>query len=140
MADWTVIPATVFEQDKPVLASTHLAISANITAAFEGATGGPKLADAALDTTVTNAGRDWAMNRIAAGNAGAVGAYVLATDESDAGGGWNSSIAGSNLDPASVGTNTAGSNRSGTWLCVGHTTTAGGASAEKSTTLWKRTA
>jgi hypothetical protein len=53
MADWTSIPDATFDPDRPVLGSTHLAIVKNFEALAEGATGAPRVENAALDPIQT---------------------------------------------------------------------------------------
>jgi hypothetical protein len=53
MADWTSIPDVTFDPDRPVLGSTHLAIVKNFEALAEGATGAPRVENAALDPIQT---------------------------------------------------------------------------------------
>jgi hypothetical protein len=115
MADWTNIPDATFNQDRPVLGSTHLAIVRNFTALANGASGAPRVQDASLSSTVTNAGRDWVLARTAISDAGAVGTYAFLEDvRNDA----------NNYEP---GTTHAGSNlRYSNGLRVGSSATPGG--------------
>lgn len=52
MSDYTAIPSSTFETDKPVLGSTHLAMYENLIAVTEGAAGAPKHQPASLNTAV----------------------------------------------------------------------------------------
>ena len=77
MATWTNIPDSNIEPGKPIRSIDGLALRDNPIAIAEGASGAPRIEDAALDTTVTSAGTDWVLARTAGASVGAVGTYAL---------------------------------------------------------------
>lgn len=77
MATWTNITNALVGVGARPFATTLAAFRDNVVAAFQGAAGAPRLVDAALDSTVTNDGRNWVRNRMAVNPAGAVGTYSL---------------------------------------------------------------
>jgi hypothetical protein len=112
MADWTSIPDATFDPDRPVLGSTHLAIVRNFEALAEGAAGAPRVltpainnaavTDAKLNTTATNAGRDWVLARSALSDVGAVGSYAFLGEVNNATTNPGGTRAGSSLRYANV--------------------------------------
>ena len=69
MADWTNIPDATFDPDRPVLGSTHLAIVKNFEALAEGASGAPRVANAALNAIQTGIIADSAVTTAKIANA-----------------------------------------------------------------------
>ena len=152
MATWTTIPDSSIEPGKPIRSIDGIALRDNPIAIAEGASGAPRIEDAALDATVTNAGRDWVLARTAAAGAGAVGTYAFlsrGTTSTSAG----DTVAGSALRyagapsnftlgvslPGSLAVPTGGA-PSGTWRCVGQTgvSTSGNVGTTAIATLWLR--
>ena len=131
MATWTTIPDSSLEPGKPIRSIDALALRDNPVAIAEGQSGAPRIVDAALDTTATNDGRNWLLNRNALATAGAVGTYVMAifSGASTAAITFGATTAGSNLQPVGAFTSTLGNSNansgtgsalSGTWRCMGH--------------------
>ena len=148
MATWTNIPDSSIEPGKPIRSIDGIALRDNPIAIAEGAAGAPRIEDAALDTTVTNAGRDWVLARTAAADVGAVGTYAFLSSEETFGspvsaGGTKS---GSSLRYAgfltsgTVFSGTTSGERlgtpSGTWRCMGYDASSG--TASRGATLWLR--
>ena len=123
----------------------------NPIAISNGAADAPRITDAALGPTATNAGRDWVLNRAALAVAGAVGTYVFATRFGDVA--FGSTVAGSGLNPTSGAysvteggitgsvTFTTGSALSGTWRCMGtfDSSNSNSGLSISGATLWLRT-
>lgn len=99
MATWTTLPDASLEPGKPIRSIDGLALRDNPVAITEGATGAPRVQDAALNATVTTAGKEWVSNRIAAQNHQDIGSMTIA---------WNTT---NNTDVASNGTIAGGSLR-----------------------------
>lgn len=131
MTTFTTIPNSSLEPGKPIRSIDGLALRDNPISMFEGDASAPKLADAALSTTVTNAGRDWVLARTATLAIGSVGSYAFlappASGASNVGYDPNSTAAGSSLRYAG-GRSTyrtagddaiSGTSPSGTWRCLG---------------------
>lgn len=77
MATYTPIPDGNLDADSPVRDVDMLALRDNPIAIAEGASGAPRIEDAALDTTVTTLGRDWVAARAATIEHGAVGSMAM---------------------------------------------------------------
>ena len=112
MAAWTNISASKFDTGEPILGSTHLQMSNNITALAEGASGAPTIMYSALQTfpTIAPAGTDTSWNTLDleglramsfsvwADNNGA-GAWSASLQFSDDGGStWSSTISIASVD------------------------------------------
>jgi hypothetical protein len=97
MATWTTLPDASLEPGKPIRSIDGLALRDNPVAITEGATGAPRVQDAALNATVTTAGKDWVSNRIAAQNHQDVGSMTIAWNTTTSGVASNGTIAGSSL-------------------------------------------
>ena len=135
MAEWTNIPDDVLEPGKPIRSVDAIALRDNPVAIAEGAAGAPRIEDAALDTNVTNAGREWVMNRTAAAPVGAVGTYafligLVATGVITAGNTYSGSnlryfgyVSGIGVD--ATGSAAFGATPDGTWRAMGTVTTVG---------------
>ena len=124
MAVYRSIATTETDPQAPVTAALMKALDANATAITEGASGAPRIVDAALDTgAATSAGTTWVGLRTAGITAGSIGAYALLADGNTVTGGTNirapgDTLAGSSLTYASAsGAN--GTTLSGTWRCMG---------------------
>ena len=76
MADWTDIPNSSLEPDKPIRSIDGVALRDNPVAIAEGSPGAPRVVDAALSTTVTQAGKDWVTAR-KEDAVGAIGTYAF---------------------------------------------------------------
>ena len=165
MADWTNLPNQAVGVGGLPSGTTVTALRDNPVAIAEGAAGAPRIEDAALDTTVTNAGRDWVAARIVGAAAGAVGTYVFAWRNSTATPpAFGGTVAGSELRPAgftsaggvrfgSFSPNSTffpsseiiyGSNGSGraaltgTWRCMGEARRVSSIEGDYPHTLWLR--
>mgnify|MGYP001767810195 CR=1 FL=1 len=151
MADWTTIPDSSIEPGKPIRSIDGLALRDNPIAAFEGASGAPRLADAALGpaASATTAGRDWVLARTALADVGAVGTYAFLKTASaiNADIAAGATRAGSELryagvtEDGGIGSPFIGTSSSpaGTWRCMGFIDYRG-QSGTLGTTLWLRIA
>ena len=123
MTAYVAIANGEIDQDSPGTQPLFTALRDNPLAMFEGASGAPRLLDAALDATATNAGRDWILARLALMTAGALGTPVLAaTQNSLTAVAFGSTIAGSSLVPVGFqngGPILGGGALSGTWMALG---------------------
>lgn len=141
MATFTVIPDTVLEPLKPIRSVDGLALRDNPIAIAEGASGAPRIQNAAMDTdSVDNANvvngtlgaekfqsgateRDWVLARTSGAAVGAVGTYAYAETAGGTTVAPGDTTAGSNLDYA--GTDDAGGvvgsvvSLTGTWRSMG---------------------
>ena len=134
MADWTVITDASLDPDAPLTSELAYAWRDNPIAIAEGAAGAPRILDAALGTTPTNAGRNWVAQRTVTASASGVGQYaflrVLGSAGYNPGDTVDASVTG--LQWAGSGP-TAGSNVStGVWRCQGFISAGSGVS-ERST-------
>lgn len=124
MTAYVAIANGEIDQDSPGTQPLFTSLRDNPIAISEGASGAPRLLDAALDTTATNAGRDWVLARNALMTTGAVGTLAyLATQNSLTAVAFGATIAGSNLVPVGFqngGPNVGGSALSGTWMALGY--------------------
>src|SRR5690554_3850470 len=95
MADWTDIANESIEPDAPAISSLFFALRDNPKAIAEGASGAPRIVNAALASNsvtnvkvangtlsadklqTTNTERNWVLARTAAATVGAVGTYAL---------------------------------------------------------------
>jgi hypothetical protein len=124
MSTWTNVTDTVLEPGQPIRSVDIIAIKNNILAVPAGAANAPRIADAALDTTVTNAGTNWVLNRTAGAVSGVVGTYALLRRYTNFGfEGPDLFLAGSNLGYSNGnGAGTDAMSRvtpSGTWRSMG---------------------
>ena len=162
MADWTNLPNQAVGVGGLPSGTTVTALRDNPVAIAQGAAGAPRIEDAALDTTVTNAGREWVAARIAGAAAGAVGTYAFAWRNSTATApAFGGTVAGSQLRPAGFtsssgvlvsnflttfpsSTDILGSDGArsatfnGTWRCMGEATRSSGNLGNYPHTLWLR--
>ena len=111
---------------------------------FADGTSTTKLEDAALDSTVTSAGETWVAERMIARAAQGIGTYILAeTVGTVAAQTPGSTVAGSSLRYSNAtGTGNSGlANMSGTWRCMGRTSSrTGTGQVADAITLWQRIA
>lgn len=117
---WTVIPDSDIDQDSPVTVALMTALRDNVTAAFNGDAGGPKLADGALGSTATAGGGSWVANRYALVGVFNVGTILLLRNES-----YNAAISagdlisGSQLAVTNANGGSGGTVPPGTWRAHG---------------------
>ncbi len=109
-----------------------------------GAVGAPRIEDAALDSTVTSAGETWVAARMIARAAQGIGTYILAETVGALGAQTpGSTVAGSSLRHSNAtGAGNGGlANMSGTWRCMGRTSSRTGTGQDADAiTLWQRIA
>ena len=147
MADWTAIPDSSIEPGKPIRSIDGLALRDNPIAAFEGAAGAPRLADAALGpaASATVAGRDWVLARTALADVGAVGTYALMM-RAEFSAAPGATAAGSSLRYSGTEFTYSGyvtlvssaATPAGTWRCMGNSSV--GIPGDRCLTLWLRIA
>jgi hypothetical protein len=144
MTTYTAIANADIDADSPVTAPLMTAMRDNPIAITEGASGAPKIQDAALDTTVTSAGTDWVLARVSQLTAGVVGSFAFAQPQNTTSYTFGQTIAGSSLSPAAVNPDGGSSlnidnsgTLSGTWRCLG-VTVYNITPAENGATLWLR--
>jgi len=107
-------------QDSPLMK----ALADNPTAITEGASGAPRILDAALGSTATNTGRNWILDRLALMAIDTVGSLAFATTQNSLTAvAFGATIAGSNL--IAVGFQNSGpvassGALSGTWMALGY--------------------
>jgi hypothetical protein len=106
MATWTTLPDASLEPGKPIRSIDGLALRDNPVAITEGAAGAPRVQDAALNATVTTAGKEWVSNRIALQNHQDVGSMTIAWNTTTSNVASNGTIAGSSLRFTSASVNT----------------------------------
>jgi hypothetical protein len=97
MATWTTLPDASLEPGKPIRSIDGLALRDNPIAISEGAVGAPRVQDAALNATVTTAGKEWVSNRIAAQNHQDIGSMTIAWNTTASDVASNGTIAGGSL-------------------------------------------
>lgn len=135
MADYRTIADAEVDPDAPLTSSLGYAWRDNPIAIAEGATGAPRISDAAMGSTVTAAGTTWVMNRIIPRSAGGIGTYVLAVVLTGSAMPINSTASGATLRPSSVEDDAGGvPTLSGTWRLHGHIKGESGGG----TSLWQR--
>jgi hypothetical protein len=125
MATWTTITDAALEPGKPIRSVDGLALRDNSIAIAEGASGAPRIENAAFDAAVLGsekfqAGtdeRDWVLGRTSGAAAGAVGTYAFLNV---VGGSATAGDlkAGSDLE-YSDSVDDGGSSPSGTWRAMG---------------------
>lgn len=136
MTTYTTIPNSDIDQDSPVTQPLMTALRDNPIAITEGASGAPRIANAAFNNGVLGAEkfqtgtteRDWIIARVSS-NAGVIGSYMFARSTTSSDVGFGSTRAGSALRPIGafyeVDGNLSealaeGSAQSGTWRCMGY--------------------
>jgi hypothetical protein len=152
MADWTDIDVNDLLPGEPWTSGLALAAFENPEAIAEGATGAPRIADAAMGGTATSAGRDWVLARTALAEFGAVGTYAFLGMNSTTLVTQGSTRAGSDLRPAGIVSSQTFNNatlaatlfggstsaQAGTWRCMG--VARNGAADSYGASLWLRIA
>lgn len=120
MTTYTAIILGQIDQDSPVTQPLVTALRDNPIAIAEGASGAPRIEDAALDATATTPGAVWVTNRIALVGNGGLGtyAYLKPTGTSTITPGSN--VAGSGLEYTDGSNTVASPSLSGTWKCMGY--------------------
>jgi hypothetical protein len=135
MATWTNVPNTVLEPGDPIRSVDIIAIKENVIALSEGAIGAPAIQTAALATgermNTTNV-----LNATAGASSGAVGTYAFLQQRSGSVSAPGDTRAGSTLLFCSASGLGAATAASGTWRCMGRTTSTGEALAAN--TVWLR--
>lgn len=140
MATWTNITNAALEPGKPIRSVDGLALRDNPIAITEGASGAPKIQNAALDDdviddrtltgTATTVGRDWVLARTALAAVGTVGTYAFLArsstgvgfSEGDVISGGVLGYAGVNIDNLTVNVNwdgSLGASPAGSWRAMG---------------------
>jgi hypothetical protein len=122
MATWTTLPDSSLEPGKPIRSIDALALRDNPVAISEGASGAPRILDAALGSTATTAGTNWVLARNALASVGAIGTYAFLQQLSGASVSPGGTLAGSSLRYANVFGDSSSSGTpipSGTWRCMG---------------------
>lgn len=144
MADWVTITDSQVDPDAPLTSELAYAWRDNPVALAEGAVGAPRIVDAALGTTVTSAGETWVAARMIARAAQGIGTYILAETVGTVGAQTpGSTVAGSSLRHSNAtGAGNGGlANMSGTWRCMGRTSSrTGTGQVADAITLWQRIA
>ena len=120
MATWTTLPDATLEPGKPIRSIDVLALRDNPVAISEGASGAPKILDAALGPTVTTAGTNWVQNRIAGGAVGEVGTYAFLEVTAIVTVAPGATRAGSGLKYSGLYGSVATPVPAGTWRCMGY--------------------
>ena len=150
MADYVEILDTQIEPDAPLTAVLAGQWRDNVLAIAEGAPDAPRIKDAALDTEVTDDGRDWVLERTASSASNTVGTYAfLATNDISGTNNLGTTRAGSSLSPVGIAGDTTGNptrvvtdgSVSGTWRCMGYKpppTDGGTSGSRREATLWLR--
>lgn len=128
MATWTNIGDTFLEPGKPVRSVDGLALRDNPIAISEGATGAPRIVNAAVTDGTLGAEkfqtgtteRDWVLARSAAASVGAVGTLALLKNQSNPAVTPGSTVAGSSLVYASAAGSDNATSPAGTWRAMGY--------------------
>lgn len=143
MADYIAQPDTAVDPDAPVTSDLMYALRDNPIAIAEGAAGAPRIADAALSTTVTPTGYLWVGNRYAALPVRGVGSVVMAIVTRNGATAvvipFGGSAAGSELSLSNANGENSGNSLTGSWICLGHISDARpSATGASRSTIWKR--
>lgn len=122
MADYVAITDSQVDPDAPLTSELAYAWRDNLIAVTEGAVGAPRIQDAAMGSTVTNAGRDWVRLRMAIATNGSIGTVALLKFTGTAQIIFGGLVNGSQLTPSNAtGENATGAPAvTGTWMCLGH--------------------
>lgn len=132
MATYTAIPDANLQPDKPARSIDGLALRDNPIAIAEGASGAPRIEDAALDTgAATTAGKDWVNKRTALSSVGEVGTYAFLIPKDNATATYNPGDTAAGADLAYTGEyhrDDGAYNKhpnsatviAGTWRCMGY--------------------
>lgn len=138
MADWTVITDAQLDPDAPLTSDLAYAWRDNPIAIAEGASGAPRIVDAALGTTPTTTGASWIRQRLALAAAGTIGTYAFL--RTTVAGSYTAGMteSGSNLAYTRAD-GVSGSPPTGTWMCCGGAINGNTAGAQPSAaSLWLR--
>lgn len=137
MADWNVIQDTQVDPDAPITSELGYAFRDNPIAIAEGASGAPRIEDAALSGSATGAGRTWIVERMAIGGQANVGNYVFARFFSGTHAAANPGDIASGDDLRYVSSNSSAPGPSlpsgSTWRCHGYIP-----ADDNAGTLWQR--
>lgn len=124
MTTYVSIASTQTDPYAPLDSPLMKALAENPTAITEGASGAPRIDDAALGSTATNTGRDWILARLALMATNTVGSLAFAaTQNSPTAVNFGSTIAGSSLVPVGFQNGAPvdnGGALSGTWMALGY--------------------
>lgn len=138
MADYIAQPDTAVDPDAPITSDLMYALRDNPIAMFEGAPGAPRLADAALGSTVTQTGRNWVANRYLSQPSTGIGQIVMARYlGSGAAITIGTTVGGSQLGASSAGSAISGGGLPGMWDCQGFVDP-GVTGSDNQVTIWKR--
>jgi hypothetical protein len=139
MATWTTITDAALEPGKPIRSVDGLALRDNSIAIAEGASGAPKIQNAAMDAnSVDNANvvngnlgaekfqsggteRNWVLGRTSDAGAGAVGTYVMGkyTKTFDSSPAYGDVVSGSLIEASNTSGSYSYAVLSGTWRTMG---------------------
>lgn len=121
MATWVNPIDSETDPDAPLTSNLGKRWDNNVIALAEGASGAPRIEDAALDTAVTTAGETWVQERMAASSAGDVGTWGLFRWTGASGTVTpGATVAGSILLYTNAVGTSSGISPSGTWRCMGY--------------------
>lgn len=143
MADYIAQPDSSVDPDAPVTSDLMYALRDNPIAIAEGSAGAPRIADAALSTTVTAAGRDWVGRRYASSSWNSVGATVMGVVDAISTTGTTpvnsgQSVAGSLIRPTNAAGAVSAGYLTGNWECMGYIPNRNQTTDVARTTLWRR--
>lgn len=145
MATWTNIGDTFLEPGKPVRSVDGLALRDNPIAIAEGASGAPRIVNAAVTNgtlgaekfqTPSTTERDWVLSSTALSAVGAVGTYALLEKLSAGDVTQGATEPGSSLNYAAASGTQSVASPSGTWRLMGQAD--GGGVGAASTSVWLR--
>jgi hypothetical protein len=130
MTDYIGITESQSNPFAPLTSELVKQLRDNPIAIAEGAPGAPRLLDAALGSSPTNAGRNWVLERSALSTVGRVGTYAMLKNASAIGGNPGDVFSGSDLNYASAGGTVFGDRPNGSWRLMGAVGAGGGANGE----------
>lgn len=133
MTDYIPFTAAEYQPDAPATALHFSRWFQNPVAITEGASGAPRIADAAMSSSATSAGAAWVAARLALVAAGALGSLAFLCKASNGSISFGGTVGGSDLSPSSsspTDANISGS-MSGTWRCLGAVSTSDAGSGTK---------
>lgn len=131
MTRFTNHPDQLFDTNRPILGGVALQSRDNLVAVTEGASGAPKIRDAALSTTVNSSGVAWVAARIVQQSNSGGGRYGLFEWTGIGSIGLGTNVSGGALRYASgsgrssVGGQTSQISPAGTWRLLGHASSVG---------------
>jgi hypothetical protein len=140
MTTYTTIPNEDIDQDSSVTQTLMTLLRDNPIALSEGSAGAPRIQDAALSTTVTEAGGDWVRLRYAKTLHGEIGAVVFAAYIEQAGTTLtvNAIVGGGNLRACNA-KGVGGIALTGSWRLLGQSIRSSNDAAARAS-LWQRVA